>query len=194
MALHYSGEEASLQDEAFSGGIVEEAVYFKSDGTTLFMRATGHVTALVCPPLKSAVFERLDADPPVDAVYLDLSGCEYMDSTFLGLIVGTQKRFARSGSAERRKSIVLLGVNEACRGLLRTIGVLGIVELSDAAVPFPADLVRLSGEKRTSARFLLDSHEELSSLSDENRKRFSTLTTVLRSAVDAEESRPEDEE
>jgi anti-anti-sigma factor len=165
---------------------VEEAVYFKSEGTTLFIKATGHVTALVCPPLKTAVFQRLDAAPAAEKVYLDLSECEYMDSTFLGLIVGTQKRFSRQA---RGASIVLLAVNEACTGLLRTIGVLGMVELSDAEVPFPPDMPRLSGESRTSARFLLDAHEELSELSSENRKRFSALTTVLKSAVDSEEKK-----
>jgi anti-anti-sigma factor len=173
----------------FRGGAVEEAVYYKSDGTTLYMKATGHVTALVCPPLKTAVFRRLDAEPSADRVYLDLSSCEYMDSTFLGLIVGTQKRFSRLSGGRTPKSIVLLGVNEACKGLLRTIGVLGMVELSDAAVPFPPDMARLSGESRTSARFLLDAHEELSELSPENRKRFSALTTVLKSAIDSEEKK-----
>jgi Anti-anti-sigma regulatory factor (antagonist of anti-sigma factor) len=168
---------------------VEEAVFYKSEGATVYMKATGHVTALVCPPLKAAVFERLEAAPAVERVYLDLSGCEYMDSTFLGLIVGTQKRFARVAGGGARKAMTLLGVNEACRGLLRTIGVLGMVELSEESVPFPADLPRLSGETRASARFLLDAHEELSGLSDENRKRFSTLTSVLKSAVDAEEGK-----
>jgi anti-anti-sigma factor len=170
---------------------VEEAVYYTSEDGNIYMKATGHVTALVCPPLKTAVFERLDAQPPVAKVYLDLSDCEYMDSTFLGLIVGTQKRYGRlSGGAKGAcGSIVLVGVNEACKGLLRTIGVLGMVEISDAEIPFPADLPRLSGEARASARFLLDAHEDLSDLSAENRKRFSTLTSVLKSAVDSEEKK-----
>ena len=68
-----------------------------------------------------------------------------------------------------------------------------MVELSDAEVAFPADLARLSGESRASARFLLDAHEELSALSGENRKRFSALTTVLRGALDSEERRNDEE-
>jgi anti-anti-sigma regulatory factor len=168
---------------------VEEAVFYKSEGNTVFAKATGHVTALVCPPLKSAIFDRLDAEPPIERVYFDLSSCEYMDSTFLGLIVGTQKRFARLGGKGRRPTVTLLNVNDACKGLLRTIGVLGMVELSDDASGFPADLPRVSGEARASARFLLDAHEELNDISEENRKRFASLTSVLKSAVDAEEGK-----
>ena len=168
---------------------MEEAVFYKSADDTIFVRATGHVTALVCPALKAAVFGRLDSEPPVQRVYLDLSECEYMDSTFLGLIVGTQKRFGRiAGSRPAdRKAVVLFGVNEPCKGLLRTIGVLGMVELSDSQPPFPGDLERLSEESRASARFILDAHEELSGLSAENRERFAALTSVLKGAAEAEE-------
>ncbi len=167
---------------------MEEAVFFKSANGRIYVKATGHATAFVCPSLKAAVFGRLDSPPSVEGVYFDLSDCEYMDSTFLGLIVGTQKRFGRLTILQRGAvgSIVLLGVNEACKGLLRTIGVLGMVEISDADADFPEDLERLSGEPRTSAQFLLDVHEELSELSEENRRRFATLTTILKKAADAE--------
>ena len=171
---------------------MEEAVFYKSDGPVIYARATGHVTALICPSLKEAIFERLESAPAVEHVYLDLSSCEYMDSTFLGLIVGTQKRFAKLPADKAgARMIVLIGVNEACQGLLRTIGVLGMVELTDGPVPFPADLPRLSGEARSSARFLLDSHEELSQLSAENRSRFAALTSLLKKAVDSEAEAPQ---
>jgi anti-anti-sigma factor len=170
---------------------VEEAVFYKSEDATIYMKATGHVTALVCPPLKVAVFGRLDSPPRVEKVYLDLTDCEYMDSTFLGLIVGTQKRFSRLAGRlpGTYGTIVLIGVNEACKGLLRTIGVLGMVEIAETAPPFPSDLERLSGEAPASARFLLEAHEELSELSAENRKRFSVLSSVLKKAADAEGSK-----
>jgi anti-anti-sigma factor len=166
---------------------VEEAVYYATEGSTIYARATGHMTALACPPLKAAIFGRLEAEPPVERILLDLSDCEYMDSTFLGLIVGTQKRFQKVPGAAGRRPLMLLGVNDACKGLLRTIGVLGMVELSEGEPGFPRDLPRVTSDSKASARFILDAHEELSGMSEDNRKRFSTLTTVLRSAVDVEE-------
>jgi hypothetical protein len=165
---------------------VEEAIYYKETADAVYVKATGHVTALVCPPLKARIFSRLDRDPPVERVAMDLSECEYMDSTFLGLIVGTQKRYSAGAPASPRRVVSLFGVNDACRGLLRTIGVIGLVDLVDGAAGSPQDMERLDGGERASARFLLDAHEELSDLSAENRKRFSALTSVLRSAVESE--------
>jgi anti-anti-sigma factor len=163
---------------------VEETAYFKEDGETVYIRAEGHVTAAVCPPLKAKLFARLDAQPRAQAVLFDLSDCEYMDSTFLGLIVGAQKRFQAAGGDK----IVILNANEACRGLLRTIGVLGLIRLSEEKIALPDDMERMDSGPRASAQFILDAHEELSGLSEENRKRFAGLTSVLRDAIGGKKS------
>jgi anti-anti-sigma factor len=158
---------------------VQEAVYFKEEAGTVYVRAEGHVTAALCPGLKSRVFARLDSAPPVERVRVDLSACEYMDSTFLGLIVGMHKRFAPLGKGR----IALLGANDACIGLLRTIGVLGLVELSGEEPMLPEGMERVAEGTRASAQFILDAHEELSGLSEENRARFAGLTAVLKGSL-----------
>ncbi len=168
---------------------MEEAVYYKESADAVYVKATGHVTALVCPPLKAKLFARIDRDPPPAFVHIELSGCEYMDSTFLGLIVGTHKRLFRKPQDASARGLKLYGVNEACRGLLRTIGVLGMVDIAQGELDLPADMERLAGGERATARFLLDAHEDLSELSVENRKRFSALTSVLRSAVESEDGK-----
>ncbi len=167
---------------------MEEAVYFGEAGDAVFIKATGHVTAAVCPPLKARLFDRLDRDPPASRVCVDLSECEYMDSTFLGFIVGAQKRF--SLRAPRRR-VQLYGLSDTCKGLLRTIGVLGFVSVEAGGSGIPEEMERVSGGERATARFLLDVHEELSEISPENRKKFSALTSVLRSAVESEQGKTE---
>ena len=79
---------------------MDEAIFFKESDETIYIRAQGHVTASLCPELKSKAFARLALKPSVQAVYFDLSTCEYMDSTFLGLIVGINKRFKASGGKD----------------------------------------------------------------------------------------------
>lgn len=159
---------------------MEEALWVDADGERIFVRALGHITAAHCPELKTRCFARLDKPAPVLAILLDLSACEYMDSTFLGLIVGLTKRImAKSG-----KKLSIIGVNEACLSLLRTIGVLGLVELLPASpLPFPPSLERVGRGVVATAEFLLDAHEELSNLSQENRAKFNALTSMLKESL-----------
>jgi len=158
---------------------VDEALFFKAIGDRIYIKATGHVTAVYCPELKSRCFGRFDEKPPVNAVILDLSECDYMDSTFLGLIVGLAKRL----KTDTAKKISLAGASETCIGLLRTIGVLRLVDLVDPASDFPANLERVGRGATATAQFLLDTHEELSSLSPENRAKFSALSSLLRESL-----------
>jgi anti-anti-sigma factor len=162
---------------------VEEALFFKAAGDELFIKAQGHVTAARCPELKSRVFARLDEGSPVKAVWFDLSTCEYMDSTFLGLIVGVNKRFKAVGG----DSVVVLHANPACLGLLRTIGVTRLVRLSDEHKAMPDDMEQVGQRTRASAEFILDAHENLSELSEENKSRFSTLTKALKDSLGGKE-------
>jgi anti-anti-sigma factor len=187
MALHYNYLGNRLQGNREGAAKVDEAVYFKESDGALYVRATGHLTARVCPALKARLFARLDFDPPIAAVFIDLGSCEYMDSTFLGLIVGTQKRFAaRSPAIAQAHRIVLIGLNETCVGLLRTLGVLGMVEIRAKGPEFPGELDPLSEGTKANAGFILDAHEELTALSDENKARFAALSSALRRALDAE--------
>ena len=162
-----------------SGGYVEEALFVKTVDDRIYIKARGHVTAILCPELKTTCFTRFEAKPPVVEVNVDLTECDYMDSTFLGLIVGLTKRL----NAASKRKITIFGANSSCLGLLKTIGVLGLVETGAEPVDFPAILDQVGRGSAATAEFLLDAHEELSSLSDENRAKFSALTTMLRDSL-----------
>jgi hypothetical protein len=69
---------------------------------------------------------------------------------------------------------------------LRTIGIIGLVSLDETRLDLPSGMEYVSEGPQANVRFLLEAHEELSNLSAENRKRFSTLTTVLKSALESE--------
>lgn len=163
---------------------MDEAFFFKDADEGVFVRVQGHVTASRCPELKGRIFSRFDRTPSPAAVYFDLSDCAYMDSTFLGLIVGVNKRYkALSG-----KNVIVLHANATCLGLLRTIGVTRLVDISDEDVVIPPDMEEIGPVTRASAEFILDAHEALSELSDENKSRFSTLTRTLRDGLGKKDS------
>ena len=159
---------------------MQEALFLKEVANTIFIRAQGHVTAALCSDLKSKIFERLEAKPPIENVFVDLSECDYMDSTFLGLLVGINKRFLRF--SERPLSIIR--PSQACRDLLKTIGILRFVRIVDENVKFPDAMESVVTAEKATAEFLLDVHENLMDLNDDNKRRFSTLYSVLKNQIE----------
>ena len=157
---------------------MEEALFLKETNNRVYIKAQGHVTANACPELKTRVFDRLEAKPAVDEVDIDLTECEYMDSTFMGLIVGFNKRFLRFSSHPVR----LYGTNETCFKLLKTIGVSRLVEFVDEPIRFPEPLERLGSGRKAGASLVLKAHEELMELSEENERKFSALRSILSDA------------
>ncbi|HSV56010.1 MAG TPA: STAS domain-containing protein [Magnetospirillaceae bacterium] len=155
---------------------VLEALYVKESARTVYIRAQGHITAALCSDLKARIFDRLEAKPPVDNVFVDLSLCDYMDSTFLGLLVGVNKRFLRYSE----RPLTVVRPSPPCLELLRTIGILRLVRVEDSTVPFPESMEIMVAAGRTDADLLLEVHESLMDLSEENRHRFSTLHDVLK--------------
>jgi len=154
---------------------VGEALYYKEKEKVLYLRAHGHVTAALCADLRARAFDRFQGEPPVQGMYVDLSECEYMDSTFMGLLVGFNKRLLKSAG----KRIVLVRPSESCVGLLTGLGIASLITMTNDEVPFPEDLENVVRTQATSAELLLKAHENLMELSDENRQRFSTLHKVL---------------
>ncbi len=161
---------------------MEEALFYKEADYIIYIRAQGHITANTCSDLKSRVFERLDMKPPINNIFVDLKDCEYMDSTFMGLLVGFNKRFLRFSE----RAITILHANEACQKLLKTIGVIKLVVLSEDNLPFPAIMENINTSRKAEAQLILNAHEDLIELSEENEKRFSALRTILKKTVDEE--------
>ena len=163
---------------------MQEALFVKETARTIYIRAQGHVTAALCSDLKSRIFERLEAKPPVENVYVDLSGCDYMDSTFLGLLVGINKRFLRFSE----RPLTIIRPSPPCVELLRTIGILRLVKVLDESVDFPHSMESVVTTEKATAEFLLDVHENLMDISEDNRRKFSTLYSVLKGQIaDAED-------
>lgn len=163
---------------------MDEALLLKESEDAIYIRALGHITANSCAGLKARVFERLERAPAPDNVFVDLSRCEYMDSTFMGLLVGFNKRLLRA--AER--PITVLGAGETCRKLLKTIGIARMVVMSDEEPRFPEDMETVGG--KADVELLLGAHDDLIELSEENQRRFSALRSVLAS----EARKPDDGE
>jgi PAS domain S-box-containing protein len=107
---------------------------------------------------------------------IDLGNCTALDSTFLGTLHEIVTLDA-AGHAHLRRP------NNVVRGLFEELGldaVLASIRTDQFQPPAGQRLVPEEPPTRESHRLLLQAHETLSELSDENRERFSGVVEALR--------------
>ncbi len=110
---------------------------------------------------------------------IDLANCTALDSTFLGTLHEIVTLDA-AGHAQLR------GPNEVVRGLFEELGlkeVLASIRTDEFEPPTEQTLVPEDQPTRDSHRLLLQAHETLSELSEENRERFSGVVEALRAEM-----------
>jgi anti-anti-sigma factor len=150
-----------------------------------FLHARGSIRASLCYPLRESLLSRLEESSSIPAVFVDLSRCSYMDSTFIGLLVAIDKRLQK-GSGGR---LHILTPSEESLDLLRQIGLMDYLLVEDVAVAPPQDMEEVSSDNRTpGADFVLRAHEALMETSDEARRKFGLLKEMLERKLKADKT------
>lgn len=157
---------------------MEENITLGYGGDSLAVIAEGHVTARYCMELREKALKYIDGTRGFSCLHFDLSHCDYMDSTFLGLVVLFGKKLGGMGLDPP----LIHGANAACLSLLRTMGLLARVRLSPDPCPAMESTEYIASAGDLSRKLLLETHRELSSLSEENRARFRSLEDFLSSS------------
>lgn len=158
-----------------------EALFYQETESGLFIRAEGHITAAISTDLRELILNRLSQPPAPPLLGADLSQCDYMDSTFMGLLVGFHKRY----KALTGKTLTLLRPTEECLKLLTGLGILKLMTVVTGPEPVsPEAWNNLRAQQNPNPEVLLNAHRNLSELSPENAQKFSTLETVLEHQVE----------
>jgi anti-anti-sigma factor len=158
---------------------VENAVYYKERDNVIYVKAYGHVNANLCTGLRTRVFDRFESGEPLSMIYVDLSECDYMDSTFMGLLVGFNKRLMKTGGLK----LTIVRPTDECKNLLSLLGILNLATVSELPVELPPNMLDVSKEDSAPAEMLLNAHENLMEISEENRKKFELLHNILSQQV-----------
>ena len=145
------------------------------DTERAWIRVSGRGTLSIGPPLRE--FIQQAEQTGVREAVLDLGECDSMDSTVLGLIAGFAMRLRRAGGR-----MLAVSPGERVQRLFRTLGIDRLLEV--AAQPPCGTTVAgemlgaapVSGSRET----LLEAHETLASISEENRDRFRDVIEFLR--------------
>jgi len=155
---------------------VAEALFYQENDSGFFILARGHITAAVSTELRELVLGRLTQAPAPPVLAVDLSRCDYMDSTFMGLLVGFHMKYKTLTG----RPLTIRRPSPECVKLLSGLGILKLMT-QDSTQEGPGDeawLVVGSG-RSPNTEVLLTAHRNLSELSPENEKKFSVLQSIL---------------
>lgn len=121
--------------------------------------------------------------PPPARVLIDLSECEYMDSTCIGVLA-----FATKVISENQGRLVLLNLQKEVESVLKTMGLLHVVDHeNDPEFANRLNWKTLVGEKDVAVReepeFIYETHKELEEIDESNKERFAVLKKVLQEKI-----------
>lgn len=143
----------------------------------------GRATQRTCPTAELAVSEFLAAAPATPVVVVDLAGCEWVDSTFAGWLVGLRKRLARISG-----TITIGGCSPRCRQSLERMHVAGLFNFQTVDRPAEVREIRChTGDRlgRDDLQLMLRAHEELAEADASNARTFGPVVDVIRRQIDA---------
>jgi anti-anti-sigma factor len=145
----------------------------------LIIVGTGSLNARNCDEFRKQMNEMLD-DEPLESVHLDLSECSYMDSTFLGVLVGIHKKNRQN----RGKGLYVHKPSKAAQDHLESMGIHKILTITSEPLELPSYLEPFESKKTEHPQDILSAHQHLMELSPENRKRFAILAQVLENQIE----------
>ena len=164
-------------------GNTHDALLVGKDERGYFLQAVGSIRATLCYSLRETLLARLEEPAGVPAIFVDLSQCTYMDSTFIGLLVAMDKRLQK-GSTGR---LHVLRPSAECLDLLRQIGLMDFLLIEDAAPTLPDRMEEATSDSfKPGAEFVLRAHEALMETSDEARRKFGLLKEMLERKLKSE--------
>ena len=150
-------------------------ILFKENNNILYITARGHVTARFCAQLKEFASEHLQEGQTITDAYLEMKDCTYMDSTFIGVIAGINKQLKK----KLGKKLHIQNVQKVCKDLFDSMSLSSLLDFMDKPVEFPVLDESNEYGNLTKPEDIIEAHENLIELSDENKKKFSLLNQIL---------------
>jgi len=151
-------------------------LYIADYGTNAVVRISGRATFVSSVPFKKLVNALIDRG--CKSFTLDLSDCQLMDSTFLGVLVGLSRKFVDSV-----QSILLFNPSEQVREMFDNLGILDLFGAVDS-LSVESDLISAVPNdgltnKSDLAKNSLMAHQALMDVNRENEVKFKEVALFL---------------
>ena len=149
------------------------------DDDVVYCRVVGIANMNNSAPFEA--FTRKSRERGYREFILDFSGCEGLDSTFMGIVLGL--RLGRDRDSDHLPRVTAVNVGPTVLRILSEVGIDRMIEVVTEPVLLPQiPMVRLEKDCSEDARLdmILTAHECLIDLGEENRRRFGSFVALLR--------------
>ncbi|MFN3660922.1 MAG: STAS domain-containing protein [Brevinematales bacterium] len=156
-------------------GVVDRHVYV--------VKVIGRGTLEYSTELFETFSEKLDKNE-LEALYFDLSETQYLDSSFIGVIVSLQKKMKK----DKRGELFILNPSQKVIEIFVTMGLEDLlpmkVETQLKNVEYTEELAQRLEKTEESIRILLQSHQDLMEVNPQNRRRFRLVEEMLKKELE----------
>jgi len=147
------------------------------DGTSIYVLVSGLANMKNAPVLDA--FLQAEGGPDLGTVCVDLSACAGMDSTFMGLLVGSSSGLKATGGR-----LVVVNPSETCLKLLDMLGVSEVLPVVPRCSSPDLTFVDLSETGQgvgmlQRMELIRRAHQALMGLNEANHDKFSAFITAL---------------
>ena len=117
------------------------------------------------------------------SVTMDLSGCQYMDSTFLGCLINLHRRFGQTETSESRFKVA--APSHACRRAFEIARMDTLLSISDQPPAMNGDYVDLPAQALNDAgaedlaRHIIECHRQLADLGGPSQEAFRRIADAF---------------
>jgi anti-sigma B factor antagonist len=145
-------------------------------GHVVYVRAVGLANMKNAPMLDAFLVAEVTEEQ--QTVCVDLSACTGMDSTFMGLLVGSSQRLRATGG-----KLVIVNPTDTNLKLLKTLGVFDVVPVLEGCELPALEFVSLKGGANQSTlqrmELVKKAHENLMALNVANKAKFTAFLAAL---------------
>lgn len=143
---------------------------------TAYVRVHGRATFKVGPSFKQ--FGTMAVEQGCSRILVEMNECVGMDSTFMGILAGLSTALKKNNG-----EMVLHGVSDKNRTLLRMLGLLHLVRIeegSESAALASGYALRTDEDKRHMTEAMITAHEALIEVAPDNLVKFKDVLAYLK--------------
>jgi anti-anti-sigma factor len=149
------------------------------------VKVKGKGTMEYCSELFQFLSDKIENEN-IENIYFELSDATYLDSSFIGVIISIQKKLKKL----RKGNVLLLNPSKKSKEIMSTMGLLDIMPIQEdhtfKNIEVSGEIKKRLEKNYKDIKILLESHQNLMELNNENRKRFSLVEEMLKKDLEKE--------